>query len=67
MCSSKTETPVHSAAPIPTAAFFPKGVCVPWLRSRTVAKNLPQLGISAAALAPSFLMTQVYVLKHKNW
>lgn len=27
MCSSKTETPVHSAAPIPTAAFFPKGVC----------------------------------------
>lgn len=66
MCS-KMETPVHSAASIPTPAFFPKGVCIPWLRSNKIANNLSQLGISAVALAPYFLMTQIYVLKLKNW
>lgn len=50
-CSSKTETPVHSATSLPIPAFFPKGICVPWLRSRAVTSNLPQLGNSAAALA----------------
>lgn len=50
-CSSKTETPVHSAVPVPTPAFFPKGIYVPWLRARAVTSNLPQLGNSAAALA----------------
>lgn len=61
------ETPVRSAASIPPPAFFPKGVCIPWLRSKEIANNLSQLGISAVALAPCFLMTQIYVLKLKNW
>lgn len=50
-CSSKTETPVHSTAPVPTPAFFPKGISVPWPRSREVTSNLAQLGNSAASLA----------------
>lgn len=61
------ETPVHGAASVPMPAFFPKGVCIPWLRFKKIASILSQLGISAAALAPFFLMTQIYVLKLKNW
>lgn len=53
-----TLRPLHSAAPVPTPAFFLKGVYVAWLRSRTVTNNL-HLGSSAVALASSFLITQL--------
>lgn len=66
MCS-KMETPVCSGASAPTPAFFPKGVYIPWLRSKKIANNHYSAGNSAVALAPSFLMTQIYVLKLKNW
>lgn len=56
-CATKTETPVRIAAPVPIPAFLPKGIYVPWLRSRAVTSNLPQPGNSSAALAlfPDYL------------
>lgn len=62
------ETPVCSGASAPTPAFFPKGVYIYTLAEvQEDCLNLSQLGISAVTLAPSFLMTQIYVLKLKNW
>ena len=52
---SKSETTVYRTAPVPTPAFFPKGIYVLWLSSRAVTNNLPQPGNSALALFLNYL------------